>query len=148
MTVALRPVDVDDLDALAPMDAAYAADHAVAPVVGRPALAFYARSGHAFVAGPVAAPAGFVLAHAIWDGARPTVAVARLVATPDADGAVHRALVEAVVKSAYDAAVYDLTVDLPASDAAGAAAFGEPWRERAVRRFERVLGARATRTDG
>jgi hypothetical protein len=148
MKLALRPVDVDDLDALAPLDAAYAAEHAVAPVVGPAALAFYARSGHAFVAGPVAVPAGFVLAHAIWDGARPTVAIARLVAAPAAEGAVHRALVEAVVKSAYDAAVYDLTIDLPASDAAAAAAFAEPWRERPVRRFERVLGSRSTRTGG
>ncbi|MDF1523714.1 MAG: DUF1999 family protein [Trueperaceae bacterium] len=147
MTVALRPVDVDDLVALAPLDAAYAAEHALAPVVGRAALAFYARSGHAFVAGPVAAPAGFVLAHAIWDGARPTVAIARVVVAAGADGAVHRALVEAVVKSAYDAAVYDLTVDLPASDGAAAAAFAEPWRERPVRRFERVLGTRSSRTD-
>lgn len=147
MKVALRPVDVEDLDALAPLDAAYAAEHALDPVIGLAALAFYARSGHAFVAGPVAAPAGFVLAHAVWDGARPTVVIARLVAGQGA-GAVHRALVEAVVKSAYDAAVYDLTVDLPASDAVGAAAFAKPWRERPVRRFERVLGARSSRTDG
>lgn len=142
MNAALRPVEVDDLDAFAPLDAAYAAAHDLAPAVTRASLAFYARSGHAFAAGPVAAPRGFVLAHAVWDGARPTVAIARVVAADD-DAAVLRALLEAVVKSAYDAAVYDLAIDLPAGDAAARAALEAPWRERPVRRFERVLGARA-----
>lgn len=142
MNVALRPVDVDDLDAFAPLDAAYAATHGLAPAVTRASLAFYARSGHSFAAGSVAAPRGFALAHAVWDGARPTVTVARVVAVDD-DPLVLHALVEAVVKSAYDAAVYDLTIDLPAGDGAGRAALDAPWRERPVRRFERVLGTRA-----
>lgn len=142
MSAALRPVDVDDLDAFAPLDAAYASTYGLASAVTRASLAFYARSGHSFAAGPVAAPRGFVLAHAVWDGARPTVTVARVVAMDD-DAVVLRALVEAVVKSAYDAAVYDLVIDLPADDGAARTALDAPWRERPVRRFERVLGARA-----
>lgn len=142
MIAPLRPVEVDDLDALTPLDAAYAAAHDVAPAVTAAALAFYARSGHAFVAGPPAAPRGFVLAHAVWDGARPTVRIARLVAGSD-DPAVLRALLEAVVKSAYDAAVYDLVADVPAADGAAVAALDAPWRERPSRRFERTLGSRA-----
>ncbi|MFN2321495.1 MAG: DUF1999 family protein [Trueperaceae bacterium] len=142
MHVALRPVDVDDLDAFAHLDAAYAATYALEPVVTRASLAFYARSGHSFAAGPVAAPVGFVLAHAVWNGAHPTVTVARVVAQDD-DALVLRALVEAVVKSAFDAAVYDLAIDLPAADGAAREALDAPWRERPVRRFERVLGARA-----
>jgi hypothetical protein len=70
------------------------------------------------------------------------VSVARVVATGE-DAAVLHALIEAVVKSAYDAAVYDLTIDLPAGDARARDALDAPWRERPVRRFERVLGARA-----
>lgn len=142
MNAALRPVDVDDLDALAPLDAAYAASHGLAAAVTRASLAFYARSGHSFAVGPAPAPRGFVLAHAVWDGARPIVTVARLVAV-DGDAAVLRALLEAVVKSAYDAAVYDLAIDVPTDDAAVRAALDVPWRERPLRRFERVLGARA-----
>lgn len=141
MSVPLRPLDVDDLDALVPLDAAYADRHGVPAAVSRASLAYYARAGHAFVAGTPTVVRGFVLAHAVWDGARATLQVARLVA-PD-DDAVRHALVEAVVKSAYDAAVYDLGVDLPASDAAGAAALGGAWTERPVRRFERVLGSRS-----
>lgn len=142
MTAPLRPVEVDDLEGLAPLDAAYAAAHGLAPAVTRAALAFYARSGHAFVLGPAAAPRGFVLAHAVWDGARPTVAVARLVAD-GGDPTVLAALLEAVVKSAYDAAVYDVVAEVPAGDAAATTALGAPWSERPVRRFERVLGSRA-----
>jgi hypothetical protein len=143
MNAALRPVDVDDLDALEALDAAYAAAHGLAPAVTRASLAFYARSGHSFVAGPAGAPRGFVLAHAVWDGARPTVSVARVVAAGDEASVLH-ALVEAVVKSAYDAAVYDLAIELPAADGAARAALEAPWRERPVRRFERILGARAS----
>lgn len=143
MNAALRPIDVDDLDALEPLDAAYAGAHGLAPAVTRASLAFYARSGHSFAAGPAGAPRGFVLAHAIWDGARPTVSVARVVAAGDDAGVLH-ALIEAVVKSAYDAAVYDLGIDLPATDGGARGALKAPWAERAVRRFERVLGTRAT----
>lgn len=148
MNASLRPVEVDDLDALSAIDAAYAAAHDVPRVVTRASLAFYGRSGHAFVVGPPGAGTGFALAHAVWDGARATVNVARTAVAAGDDGATDtvralvRALLEAVVKSAYDAAVYDLVADVPASDAATSAILAETWRERPTRRFERALGAR------
>jgi hypothetical protein len=83
-----------------------------------------------------------VLAQAVWDGVRPTVRVSRLVGTPEA----RRALAEAVVKSAYDAAVYDLVAEVPAADGALATLLADAhWFERPTRRFERVLGTRGSR---
>lgn len=135
----LRPVTVDDLDPLAAIDAGYARDHGADPVVTAASLAYYARSGHAFVAQRGAEVVGGVLAHAVWDGERPTVRVARLVGEEGARGA----LLEAVVKSAYDSAVYDLVAEVPAADADLAGLLRDGWRERPVRRFERALGSRA-----
>jgi hypothetical protein len=87
------------------------------------------------------------LAHAVWDGARPTVTIAR---TAVADGASEacRALLEAVVKSAYDAAVYHLVANVPLSDRATAEVLEETWRERPMRRFERQLGSRGAQAAG
>lgn len=140
MSLTLRPVAVDDLADLLPLDADYARRMGVAPAVEAASLGFFARTGHAFVAEAGGRPQGAVLAQAVWDGVRPTVRVSRLIGSP----AARRALAEAVVKSAYDAAVYDLAADVPAADAALAellAASG--WGERPTRRFERVLGSRA-----
>jgi len=143
MNLLLRAVEVDDLAALEPLDAAYASRHAVAPLVGAASLAFYARTGHAFVAVDGRRPVGLALAQAVWDGARPTVRLVRLVG----DAASLPALAEAVVKSAYDAAVYDLVADVPAADDALVALLaGAGWGERPVRRFERALGSRSARS--
>jgi len=143
MSLQLRPVEVDDLAALEPLDAAYAARHGVAPVVAAASLAFYARTGHAFLAHGGAGPLGLVLAQAVWDGVRPTVRLARLLGEP----AARRALAEAVVKSAYDAAVYDLVAEVPAGDTELAdLLLAGGWGERSVRRFERALGSRAPRS--
>ncbi len=142
MSLSLRPVAVDDLADLAPLDASYARDMDTDPAVEAASLAFFARSGHAFVAEEGGLPRGVVLAQAVWDGVRPTVRVARLVGTPEA----RRALAEAVVKSAYDAAVYDLVVDVPVADGALAILLADArWFERPTRRFERVLGERGAR---
>jgi hypothetical protein len=153
----LRPVETDDLSDLAPLDAAYAARHGVDPLVGAAALSFFARTGHAFVAyagAPVDAstavsgeperprPVGMALAQAVWDGARPTVWLIRLMGEAPA----RRALAEAVVKSAYDAAVYTLVADVPADDAELADLMADAgWSERPIRRFERTLGSGALR---
>jgi hypothetical protein len=153
----LRPVETDDTEDLAPLDAAYAARHGVDPLVGAAALSFFARTGHAFVAfagAPVEAsplvsgvperprPVGLALAQAVWDGARPTVWLIRLIGEAPA----RRALAEAVVKSAYDAAVYTLMADVPGTDADLAELMAEAgWIERPVRRFERTLGSGALR---
>jgi hypothetical protein len=168
----LRPVETDDLADLAPLDAAYAARYGVDPLVGAAALSFFARTGHAFVAqaaggtaagppggtagGPAGSPVGAVagaagerprpvgmaLAQAVWDGARPTVWLVRLIGEAPA----RRALADAVVKSAYDAAVYTLVADVPGDDADLADLMADAgWRERPIRRFERTLGSGALR---
>lgn len=140
MSLSLRPVAVDDLAELRPLDVAYAHEMGVAPAVEAAALGFFARSGHAFVAEAGGRLHGAVLAQAVWDGVRPTVRVSRLIGSSEA----RRVLAEAVVKSAYDAAVYDLAAEVPAADAELAALLAAVgWSERPVRRFERVLGSRA-----
>ena len=141
MSLSLRPVAVDDLAELQPLDAAYVRDTGVEPAIEAASLGFFARTGHAFVAESDGRPQGVVLAQAVWDGVRPTVRVSRLIGSPEA----RRVLAEAVVKSAYDAAVYDLAAEVPAADEALAALLSATsWSERPTRRFERVLGSRAT----
>lgn len=141
--IEVRPLDDDDGEAVAPLEAAYAERHACAPLAGAAALRHYARGGHAFVARSEGAAVGLALAHTVWDGARPVVRLARLSAAGD-DHDVLRRLVGAVVKSAYDAAVYDLVAELPEGDAAGRAALQEhAFASTPVTRFERVLGSRS-----
>jgi len=137
----LRPVETDDLRELEALDAAYAARHGVEAMVTPGSLAFYARTGHAFVAQRGGRAVGLALAQAVWDGVRPTVRLVRLVGEP----AARSVLAEAVVKSAYDAAVYDLQAEVAGDDPAlGALLAASGWSERPVRSFVRVLGARAT----
>lgn len=126
-------------------DAAYAERHGLEPALTRGSLSFYARSGHAFVAYADGEPSGFVLAHSVWSGERPVVQVSRLAAA-EGDAASRRALVEALTKSAYDAAVYDIEVLHPDADTAGA----EAWTAQAYRAagrtvYRRVLGSRGQR---
>ncbi len=143
MSTMTRPVESRDLAALQSIDASYASRLGLPPLIERAVLAFYARSGHAFVRDRDGELLGFVLAHAVWDGGRPTVRLARLAAADDAPD-VLRGLLEAVVKSAYDAGVYDVVADAPADDAAAAAALrGASFEPRPMVRFERVLGSRA-----
>ncbi len=141
--LAVRPLDIDDLASVTDLERVYAERNACARVAEVAAIRHYARGGHAFVAQRAGETCGVVLAHTVWDGARPSVRVVRLMARGDALEVLDR-LMGAVVKSAFDAAVYDLTVELPESDAVGrraveANAFGVA----SVLRFERVLGSRA-----
>lgn len=139
MNLSLRAVEIDDLEALTPLDTAYAMRTGVPSQLSRGALAFYARSGHAFVAEQGGRAVGFCLAQAVWSGERPVVQLARLVA----DGEALPALAEALVKSAYDAGVYDLSAELPPSDhKAAETLLAKRWQERPIRRFDRVLGSR------
>ncbi|MFO8151351.1 MAG: DUF1999 family protein [Trueperaceae bacterium] len=140
MSLSLRPVAVDDLADLQPLDAAYAREMGVEPAVEAASLGFFARTGHAFVAESDGRAQGAVFAQAVWDGVRPTVRVSRVIGSPEA----RRALAEAVVKSAYDAAVYDLVAEVPAADESLAALLSAArWSECPTRRFARVLGSRA-----
>ena len=135
----------DDLDALRALDGAYAERYGLEPVVDVATVRHHARSGHAFVAcrDDDPAPCAMVLAQTVWDGSRPVVRASRLVAQDD-DAVLLERLLGALVKSAYDAAVYDLVVEVPEVDPAAQASLqANGFGARAVRRFERVLGSRA-----
>lgn len=141
--VRVRPIDVDDLAALEPIDVAAAARAGREPTVTRGSLSFYARSGHAFVAEDARGARGFALAQAVWDGRRPTVRLQTLAVADDGDRETRSGLLEAVTKSAYDAAVYDLVAALPEADAeAHRLLADEGWRPEPVRAFRRTLGSR------
>lgn len=120
MTIRIRPPQDADLEALAAIDADYAVLHGVEPVITPGALRFFERSGHSFVAEGTreGAVAGFLLAQAVWSGERPTVHGTRLAVSRSGSAASRSALVKALVKSAYDAGVYDLFFRTPAGDEA------------------------------
>lgn len=140
--VRVRPLQTDDGEAVAALDRAHAERIGREPVADRGALSFYARSGHAFVAEDPDGLRGFVLAQAVWDGRRPTVQLQILAS--DGDAAVRSALLEAVTKSAYDAAVYDLVARAPEGEPATAELLAaEGWQAEPVRLMRRTLGSRS-----
>jgi hypothetical protein len=138
-----RPLGQDDEEPLTDIDKSYAAAVALQPFLSRSSLHFYVRTGHSFVAVRAGQPTGFVLAQSVWNGTRPTVYVNRLAVADVSDVDSRLALLEAVTKSAYDAAVYDLQVLHPSADEQGLAALAEKqYMERSFKIFERVLGSR------
>jgi Protein of unknown function (DUF1999) len=140
-----RPLTQDDEEALAEIDKAYAQQVGLEPFLSRSSLHFYVRTGHSFVAIRSGQPTGFVLAQSVWNGTRPTVYVNRLAVANLEDNESRLALLEAVTKSAYDAAVYDLHVQHPSADVEGLAALAEKqYLEKPFRIFERILGSRGT----
>jgi len=143
-----RPLSADDQELLEPLDAAYAAHFGLEPVLSRSSVSFYVRTGHAFVAVRGGEAVGFALAQAVWNGTRPTVYLNRL-AVPDAglgDMGAREALLEAVTKSAYDAAVYDLEVQVPEADGGAAQALAtKQYALTPARVYRRVLGSRGQR---
>lgn len=88
-----------------------------------PALKFYERSEHSFLAEePDGAAQGFVLAQAVWQGDRPIVLVRGVTLRPGAPEETAAGLLRAVIKSAYDSAVYEIHFPLtPALHAAACA---------------------------
>jgi len=72
-----------------------------------PALRFYTRSGHSFVADSGEALKGFILAQAVWQGDRATVLATRIAAS---DAETYTGLLRALVKSAYDAGAYEVAI--------------------------------------
>ena len=140
-----RPLEPDDAPAVRAIDGAYARAYGLEPRAGEASLRFFARTGHAFVAvGEDGGVRGYVLAQAVFDGERPTLFASRFASRPPGDGEALRALLRALTKSAYDAGVYDLRVELPAEDAAGAAALdAESYRPAITSVFTRQLGSRA-----
>lgn len=108
------------------------------------ALRFFARSEHSFVAAELEEPPvplyGFVLAQSVWQGDRPIVLVAALRAHQDAPAGAVPGLLHACVKSAYDAAVYE--VHLAAGPELRAAAEREGFLDAGERHLVRHLGSR------
>lgn len=138
-----RPLNGEDGPDLRSVDAAASERAGQEPMLSAGSLAFYARSGHSFVALRDGEPCGFALAQAVWDGRRPTVRLRPLAVADVADDEAREALLEAVTKSAYDAAVYDLVADAAESDLRTQSLlerFG--WRPEPVRSFRRTLGSR------
>lgn len=138
-----RPLGPEDQEILEPLDKTYAERFSLEPVVTKSSVSFYVRTGHAFVAVRGAEMVGFVLAQAVWNGTRPTVYVNRLVTGDLDDARSGEALLEAITKSAYDAAVYDLQVQVPeADDGAAQALAAKSYLLKAERVYSRVLGSR------
>lgn len=135
-----RPLTPEDQDVLEALAAPYAERYGLDPLLSKSSVSFYVRTGHAFVALRSGEVVGFVLAQAVWNGTRPTVYVNRLVAPELETG---EALLEAVTKSAYDAAVYDLQVQVPEGDEAAIGALAaKTYSLLPERLYRRVLGSR------
>ncbi len=142
--LSVRALEGGDAEPLQELDARYSSRLKIEPTASQAAANFHSRTGHSFVAVDRDGRAhGFVLAHALWTGGRPTVRVERLAAGEPGDSAVLQALAAALVKSAYDAGVYDLIAELPEGDSDAAAALGETMftPARAVL-YTRTLGSR------
>lgn len=145
----VRLLTSDDTEVLLAIDGSYAAAYGLEVTASRGSASFHARTGHSFVAESAGAARGFALAHAIWTGGRPTVRLERLAVLEPADGAARLALLDAVVKSAYDAGVYDLLADLPRADEPGAQALAANGFEvRPVTSYGLVLGSRGKERAG
>lgn len=107
------------------------------------ALRFFSRSGHSFLAHFAGEVHGFVLAQAVWQGDRVTVLITRLLA--DSTDA-YRGLLAAVVKSAYDAGVYEVALHVDAGNAPVIRALSEAgFTVGPLLLAVRVLGSRGQR---
>lgn len=138
-----RPLEAEDAPAVAAIDGAYARAHGLEPRASEASLRFFARTGHAFVAEGNGRVLGFVLAQPLFDGERAAVFASRLATPPPGDGAALRALLRALTKSAYDAGIYDILVELPGGDAAAEALADEAYARVPAALFARYLGSRA-----
>lgn len=161
MAPRVTAIELEDLAHLLGVDRIYSLRTGVEQVVDRASVHFYQRSGHSFCARAamtggstatlddgVEGLFGFVLAHASWSGGRPVVRVERL-ATVDSDEGVGRALIEATVKSAYDAGVYDIVAAVPTHDLLATSALsGASFVKDAVSVYGRVLGSRGSALQG
>jgi Protein of unknown function (DUF1999) len=143
MATFARPLSQDDQDVVSDIDQTFAEAIGLEPFLSRSSLHFYVRTGHSFVAVREGQATGFVLGQAVWNGTRPVVYVNRLAVKDLSDDESRQALLEAVTKSGYDAAVYDLWVQHPLKDEVGLKALAEKaYKEKELRIFERILGSR------
>ena len=139
----VRALTGDDAEIIEAIDAGYSAALGTSTTASAGSASFHSRTGHSFVAELDGEPRGFVLATAIWTGGRPLVRMERLATRDPDDMPAREALLAALVKSAYDAGVYDLLAELPDADSRGAEALeATDFRPARVKMFERVLGSR------
>lgn len=124
-------------------------DRAAALRSSLPALLFYARSEHSFVAVDASSltdeqPStvyGFVLAQSVWMGDKAIVWVSSLKVHPDAPPGCLPGLLHCVTKSAFDGAVYEL--HLIADTHLEVIATREGYRESKAKHMIRLLGSRS-----
>ncbi|WP_337843736.1 DUF1999 family protein [Thermus sp.] len=107
------------------------------------AVRHFARTGHSFLAEEGEEPLGFALAQALWQGEATTVLVTRI---EGRDRAVLEGLLAAVVKSAYDAGVYEVALHLdPAREELKEALLAQGFTVGPLVLAVRVLGSRGLR---
>ncbi len=141
-----RPLQLDDAEQLKPIDEAYAQYFRAEAKLTKGSLNFYVRTGHAFVAMRKSEIVGFVLAQAVWSGIRPTLLVGYMPVAKMQDLAARLAMLEAVTKSAYDAAVYDIQVQIFTKDTVAIQSLIEKqYDEKELRIYERILGSRSAK---
>jgi Protein of unknown function (DUF1999) len=86
-----------------------------------PALKFFERSEHSFLADENGGVQGVILAQPVWQGDRPIVLVVQVLIAEHAPPETATGLLHACVKSAYDTAVYEVHFPLtPELDSAAA----------------------------
>ncbi|KGQ22119.1 DUF1999 family protein [Thermus filiformis] len=127
-----RPIQEEDL----PLLNALAGDRPLSLAQVR----FFARTHHSFLA-EEEAPQGFALAQALWQGDRATVLIGRIEGrSPEALSG----LLRAVVKSAYDAGVYEVALHLdPAREELAEALRAEGFQVGPLVLAVRLLGRRS-----
>ncbi|WP_114313744.1 DUF1999 family protein [Thermus caldifontis] len=107
------------------------------------AARFFARTGHSFLAEEGEEPMGFALAQALWQGEATTVLISRI---EGEDQATLEGLLAAVVKSAYDAGVYQVALHLdPKREDLQAALGAQGFSIGPLILAVRVLGSRGQR---
>lgn len=115
-TALVRAINQDDFEALEQIDKTYAEFFELEPMLTLGSLNFYARTGHGFASLVENEFTGFVLAQSVWNGFRPVLQLNRLAVKEQNDSVSRSALLDALTKSGYDAAVYDLQLLLPSQD--------------------------------
>ena len=138
-----RPLQADDSEPLKLIDETYTKFFSLESKLTKGSLNFYIRTGHAFTAVRKSEIVGFILAQAVWNGNRPIVFINHMAVADIKDLAARLAMLEAVTKSAYDAAVYDIQVQIPTKDIVAIQSLAEKqYDKRDLSIYERILGSR------
>ncbi len=144
-----RPLQLDDVKELKPIDEAYAHHFAIEPNLTQGSLNFYIRTGHAFTAIRKSKIVGFILAQTVWNGTRPILFANYMAVAEIKDLLARSAMLEAVTKSAYDAAVYNIQVQIPTKDTIAIQSLIEKqYDEKDLCIYGRILGSKSAKVGG